>query len=149
MLVYEDDNEGIKLKYPQDWQAIKGDPIRGEVAKFVSPKESSSDIFQENILLSVEIPDSTNLDDYTNNTVLVISKQLTNDVVSPRKTTLGSLEGRLVVYTQKEGLLRLKKQQLWTMRGNRVYVITYSAEEGKYADFEAIATQVIDSFEFD
>ncbi len=51
-LTYDNSAYGIKIKYSPDW--TKNEQILGTVAVFLSPQESASDIFQENLNVIVQ-----------------------------------------------------------------------------------------------
>jgi len=146
--LYQNSENGIKIKYPASWE-IKQDRITGE-ARFISPKESPSDSYQENVLVSVDpLEKATSLDNYTDEAVNRISREFTKDVLSPVKTTLANREAREVIYTEEQGGLILQKRQIWTLKGNKVYIITYTVEKGRYLEFEKTAKGIIDSFKID
>jgi len=128
--------QGIELKYPKNWQVTK-DPILGEVARFVVPVQGSSDGFQESLRITIEpLPTPMfSLEDYSNQAVQRISQLLTNDPISAIKTELSGLEAAEVVYHNKEDL-RLKTKQIWTVKDNQVYIITYTAETQEFNRFE-------------
>jgi eukaryotic-like serine/threonine-protein kinase len=146
LLTYQNPNYGITLKYPAQWE-IKQDPILGEVARFVSPKENPSDQFQESLSITVEPLETPNmsLEKYTEATVNSISKELTKDIISPISIKLENQEAKQVIYTQKEGDIKIKTLQIWTIKNNRVYVITFKAEFTKYSEFEKTAKTMIES----
>lgn len=146
LLTYQNPNYGITLKYPARWE-IKQDPILGEIARFVSPKENPSDPFQESLSITVEPLETPNmsLEKYTEATVNSISKELTKDIISPISIKLENQEAKQVIYTQKEGEIKIKTLQIWTIKNNRVYVITFKTEFTKYAEFEKTAKSMIES----
>ena len=42
----------------------------------------------------------------------------------------------------------LKMKQYWFIKENTAYLFTYTAEVTRYADYEAVATDVMKSFTF-
>lgn len=146
MLPY-DNSAGISIQYPKTWQLDpKQDPITGSLATFLSPKEDNSDIYIENLSLTVNNLPVTNatLDEYTKEI-----KQYNRDAVilEEANTTLANRPAYQIVYTKKEGGRSLKRLQVWTVKDNKVYVITYTAESDKYSNYLAIAQKMISSFE--
>jgi hypothetical protein len=156
LALYKDKDRGIKIEYPKGWEAIALANPRGDIAKFVSPAEGDLDVFQEKIMITIEPldPPGTSLDMYTQETIKQISQELTTDTL-PHKgnpTQLANLEAREVIYRQNrqrdEGK-NLKKLQVWTVYNNKVYILTYEAEEGQYGKFEETARQTIKSFKIE
>jgi eukaryotic-like serine/threonine-protein kinase len=41
-----------------------------------------------------------------------------------------------------------KAMQIWTLRGDKAYLITYKAEPGKYSRYLPIIQKMVDSFQF-
>ncbi|WP_254173191.1 CHAT domain-containing protein [Planktothrix pseudagardhii] len=128
--------QGIELKYPKSWQ-LKKDPVLGEVARFVVPVEGSSDGFQENVRITIEpLPSSmVSLEDYSQDIVQRISQFLTNDPISAIKTQVAGLEADQVVYYNKDNL-KLKTKQIWMVKNNQAYIITYTADIEQFEQFE-------------
>lgn len=153
LLTYNNSSEGIKLQYPASWSnklAVK-DPITGDIAKFVTPKEDEADKLQEDLTITVEDLSNkpTNLQDFTNFSISEI-KQLNPDVniIAQGATTLANnLPAYQVIYTLKDGKINLKKMQTWLLKNNHAYTITYTAEADKYALFENPVKSMLNSLE--
>lgn len=128
--------QGIELKYPKSWQ-LKKDPVLGEVARFIAPVEGGSDGFQENVRITIEpLPSSmVSLEDYSQDAVERISKAFTNDPISAIRTQVSGLEADQVVYYNKDNL-KLKTKQIWTVKNNQAYIITYTADAEQFEQFE-------------
>jgi len=58
----------------------------------------------------------------------------------------GNNTAHKVVYTVKSGQIPLKKMELWTIKNNKVYDITYSALPSTYSDHLSTIQKMIDSF---
>ncbi|MDZ8260991.1 SEFIR domain-containing protein [Nostoc sp. ChiQUE01b] len=148
----QDSNQNYKvsIEYPPNWQARKGDPIKGEIAKFVSEKENQFDTFQEYVLISIDTPESPKtLDEYTQKTVNQISHELTKDIISPHPVLLAGKEARQIIYTEKSQGQSYKKKQIWTLNNDKFYVITYVAKQDKFSQFEPKVQHMINSFKID
>jgi hypothetical protein len=48
----------------------------------------------------------------------------------------------------KYGQLSLKVKQYWFIKNNKAYLLTYTAEESKYDEYEDVATEMMMSFKF-
>jgi eukaryotic-like serine/threonine-protein kinase len=79
------------------------------------------------------------LEQYTNTQINSIEGQILESNV----TTLGNLPAHQIVFTN----IGLKTMQVWTLKDDKVYAITYVAEEEDYENDIQIAQRMIESFE--
>lgn len=119
--------------------------------RFFSPKEGERDPFQEN--LSVEIQDLsaqpvTELQ-YTKEALKQIYQFVpkANIIIQLKDQNIGNSSWDQVVYTGRDGGHDLKRMQMWAVKNNKAYVLTYEAEEQKYLKFLPGAQKMIDSLE--
>ena len=153
LLTYDNSTDGIKLKYPADWenQLTVKDPITGDIAKFVTPKESDADKFQEDLTISVEDLSNkpTNLQDFTNFSISEIKQLNPNvNIMAQGETNLANnIPAYQVIYTVKDGQLNLKKMQTWLLKNQQAYTITYTAEADKYDLFENRVKSMLNTLE--
>lgn len=148
-LTYESPTHGIRIKYPKDWTMQEG--FMGTVVVFLSPKADASDVFQENLSVGVEDLSgvSITLDEYTELTIDQIEQFITDfNVVESGKTTLANNSAYKIVYTGSQAQYSIKWMQIWTIKGYKAYLITYTAETNNYSDFLEIVEAMISSFEF-
>jgi serine/threonine-protein kinase len=147
-LTYGNSTLGIKMKYPQSWERRDIDNlITGEVVAFVSPKQSNTDKFQEKLTISVEDFSGT-LEDFSDTSTKDITRHLVKaEIQKPSDTTLANKSAYQLIYTGKDGEKNLKSMQLFTLRGDKAYVITYTAAIDNYNDFIQTAETMIKSFE--
>jgi serine/threonine protein kinase len=151
-LTYDAPNSGIKIKYPKNWTKEETtNPITGTVVRFSSPKEGAGDPFQEN--LSVEIQDFSGQPVTEQQYTKEARKQIyqfvpnANIITELKDQKSGNSSGYQVVYTGRDGGQKLQRMQMWAVRNNKAYVLTYEAEEQKYLEFLPVAQKMIDSFE--
>jgi serine/threonine-protein kinase len=151
-LTYNDPNSGIKIKYPKNWtKDVKANAILGTEVRFFSPKEGDGDKFQEN--LSVEIQDLSAQPVTEQQYTKEARKQIyqfvpnANIITELKDQKIGNISGYQVVYTGRDGGQKLQRMQMWAVRNNKAYVITYEAEVEKYVNFLPVAQKMIDSFE--
>ncbi len=150
LIPYENTEYQIKIKYPESWQLqIKDIYVAGvtELATIISPKQNDTDRFQEKINIDIEEFSGT----------LAESKQMFIDeikntlpdaqIINTSSTTLAFKQANQIIYTGKDGDLELKNLQVWTLKGNKAYVITYTAAIDDYEQFINIANEMINSFE--
>ncbi len=60
---------------------------------------------------------------------------------------LGKQNANKLIFTAQEGNIKLTYLQVWTIKNNQVYVITYAAETDDYQKFVDTAEKMINSFE--
>ncbi len=151
-VVYSNETYNFTLNYPETWQVRElDDPITGEVVVFSSPAESNFDSFSEKIYISVEYlaRDINSLDQYTQ-TIVERIKQENGDeveVYKEKRTKLGRYPARMVIYSRQENGLLLRQLEAFTIKNNRVYVITYTAERVKFSKFLRTAQKMLKSWE--
>ena len=147
-LTYGNSNLGITIKYPQTWERRDIDnPITGEVVAFVSAKQTEADKFQEKLTISVEDFSGT-LEDFSDTSTNDITKHLVKaEIQKPRETTLANKSAYQLIYTGKDGENNLKSMQLFTLKGDKAYIVTYTAAIDNYNDFIQTAETMIKSFE--
>jgi len=147
-LTYDSPAYGIRIGYPSDW--TKSEQFMGSVVAFLSPTESTSDIFRENLNVIVQdlSTQPMTLDEYTELSVSQIKQFFTDaNITDSSATTLDGNPAHKVVYTGKQGQYNLKWMQVWVVKENKAYIISYTAEVNKYPDFLGTIQQMINSFE--
>ncbi len=146
---YQESNLGITIKYPQSWQRQNIDNIfTKELVTFVSP-QSGADNFQEKVTLSVE-DYSGSLEQSKEDFTKEINQSLSAaEIIETTSTTLAFKPAFKIIYTGKdrENNLDLKNLQIWTLKANKAYIITYSAEQEDYDKYISTVEEIIKTFE--
>ncbi|MBP5975270.1 serine/threonine protein kinase [Brasilonema sp. CT11] len=147
-LPYENSNFGIKIKYPQSWKNPENrtNPIAGEVATFVSPKQSDTDDFQEKVIISVEDFSGT-LEEFSNELMKENNNLLKANQIKSSDSFLANRRGKVLLFTVKYGKKTLQNLQFFTLKGDKAYVITYTAEKNNYDEFIETVEAMMKSFE--
>ncbi|WP_308418377.1 protein kinase [Nostoc sp. CENA543] len=147
-LNYENNNEGIKIKYPQTWERQDlGNILTQELVTFLSPKESDADIFQDKLTVNVGKFAGT-LDESKDLFVKEIKDTVSEaNIVSISPATLANKRAYQLVFTGKNGANRVKNLQIWTLQDEQTYMITYTATVDDYDKFLPLAEKMIQSFE--
>jgi hypothetical protein len=152
--MYENSAYGIKIKYPSDWKKVEPSQISDEsnfniIVGFLSPKEST--LYKSPpAALSIGIQNlstsqSITVDQYSGAQINLIRQQAS--VLESNTTTLKGNNNTLahkIVYINNEGQ---KVMQVWTIKGDKAYHITYAANETRYYDYIPLVQKMIDSFE--
>ncbi len=147
-LTYNNSNYGIKIKYPQNWQRQDiENAITSEVVAFLSPKDNHADNFQEHLSISVEDFSGT-LAEYSDEFKNEIQNNFTQaKILNESTTTLANKPALKLVFTTKNQKNRLKNLQVWTLKDDRAYVITYTGTIDDYDKFVETAEKMINSFQ--
>ncbi|WP_066383473.1 MULTISPECIES: serine/threonine-protein kinase [unclassified Anabaena] len=146
--LYENSQYGIKIKYPKTWdrQDLEN-PITGELVTFISPKQRDVDKFQENVTITVDKFSGT-LDELQASNIKEINNTLAGGkILTQSKTTLANKEARQLIFTGKSGKDSLKNMQVMTFKGDKTYIITYTAKIDDYDEFVKTAEKMIKSLE--
>jgi eukaryotic-like serine/threonine-protein kinase len=150
LLTYEDPTYGIRIQYKPNWERIQFYYPEGITDILFRPRssESTSDKSFENLMISVLPYNNTiiSLDELVSMTI----KDLGNKLIESKPTTLaGNNPAHMLVYTHIDsefGVL-LETMDLVTIKGDKIYFITYDADLEEYSSYLPTIQKIIDSFE--
>ena len=153
-LTYENYAYAIRIQYPFDWVILepsqRGSSSVNIIVAFRSPPENSSDTKLENLLIQVgNLPfENIPLDQVVSASINNLKQSLIDfELVELNATTLsGNNPAHKVVYTNREGEDKHKTMQILSIKEDKAYLLTYSAEERKYSDYLPTIKKMIDSF---
>ena len=171
---YENPNYGITIQYPNDWNRIKPVTFNGHhdiaIVEFKSPSEKplQNDLATIRILVH-NLTSHNMLDQFTtffdksdSQKILLrgfilsyftslLTKKLPDFVFikseSDEKTTLADNPAQKIVYQYRDEQDIIKAMEVLTVKGDRGFIISYTAEASKYPDFIPIIKKMMDSFE--
>jgi len=138
---YQNSSFGVKMQYPSDWKKIED--FRGSWFRN----------FNESVNMRVEIVPNGNrtLDQLTENQTSLIEHQFPlQKMVESKAVTIGeNYNAHKIVFTFPEEPRNLdakfKEMKVWTISGNRGYIISYFTPAGLYDTYLPIAETVVDS----
>jgi serine/threonine-protein kinase len=145
---------GLRMDYPSDWEVSEHESHEEGLfaSLFMSQQENSSDNFQENVNVLVR-----DMSDYpiTFENFTTVNLQLLEQLtlgsftlITSTQTTLAGNEAHKIVYTLgSNGYPTMKLMQVWTVKDDVAYVITYTALDDAYSRFLATVQHMIDSLE--
>jgi eukaryotic-like serine/threonine-protein kinase len=138
--IYENPTYGIQIQYPSDWGRLDLSFLQDSADIDFYPLSDTS--LAKNLKIQVEnLPfHNMTLEEYTNTQINPIEENL----LESNTTTLADIPGYKIVFTSIEGL---KTMQVWTVKDDKAYIITYVAQEVDYEKDLQIAQKMIDSFE--
>ena len=157
---YQNNIFGIKIRYPDGW-SVRSYPYNNgsnnTVVGFYSPSKTASQLGNISGVSGHFVPyldifafDSKNmsLDKIINGRINRI--QNTSDFVLDSKpfTLKGNRSAHMLVYsTITGGDEFFKKMQVYTIIGNKVYLITFTAQEALFSNYLPTIWKMVDSFE--
>jgi hypothetical protein len=138
--IYENPTYGIQIQYPSDWGRLDLSFLQDSADIDFYPLSDIS--LAKNLKIQVEnLPfHNMTLEEYTNTQINPTEENL----LESNTTTLADIPGYKIVFTSIEGL---KTMQVWTIKDDKAYIITYVAQEEDYENDLQIAQKMIDSFE--
>lgn len=63
-------------------------------------------------------------------------------IEQPEDITFANREGRKIIYTGQDGM---KRMEVWTIKNQKAYIATYTAEPDKFDKFGKQAEKIIES----
>jgi glucose/arabinose dehydrogenase len=147
-LWYENEDEGIRMKYPSDWRVSESDLSKQDIVKFFSPETT----FVDNSTLSVASvfvkirPSDIGLDS--------VARAQQEDTAETRNldmflTDVSNLPGyEKVFYDYSDRDRTLKILSVFTNKDEQLYTINFAADPTRYDDYLPLAREMINSFQF-
>ena len=151
-LTYENLSFGIKILYPANWNkqenisSSSNNSTLSDIVAFSPPLKNSSNIIGKLAIKVDNISDikPTTLANYAD---AIISDLKQDFRVTESNTTLAGNPAYKVVYTGLEESVDLQAMLVLAIKGDRVYMISYTAEPEKYSYYLPTVQKMIDSFE--
>ena len=120
-----------------------------EAIVFLSPLENDNDKFSENVNVFIEdltkYPGLT-LNKYEGLNLDQLSKLITDFRIIERKdNVISGMPARIIIFSGRQGIYHIKQMQTYIIANNRAYVITFTAEETQYRNYEEVAKKIVNS----
>lgn len=139
-VTYSNPTFGIRIQYPSDWGRLDLSFLENDSADIdFYPLDDTSGAKNVRIQIKTLSLQNMTLDEYTNVQINSTEKQL----LESNSTALADLPAHEIVFTD----IGLKTMQVWTIKDDKVYTITYVAEEEDFQNDFPIAQKMIESFE--
>jgi eukaryotic-like serine/threonine-protein kinase len=151
-LTYENHSFGIKILYPANWNkqentsSSSNNSTLYDIVAFSPRLKNSSSIIGK---LTVKVDNISNIKPTTlaNYTDAIISDLKQDFRVTESNATLAGNPAYKVVYTGLEESVDLQAMLVMAIKGDRVYMISYTAEPENYSYYLPTVQKMIDSFE--
>lgn len=146
-IIYENKSYNIAFQYPSDWKFVEG--FMETVVAFLSPPENANDTFSENVNLIIDelaqAPGVT-LDEYFEVSRAQLATSITDySLVSTGDSTISGMPAKTLVFTGSQDGFTLKWYQVYIIANNKAYVVTFTAENVKYQQYEPLGKTIIHS----
>jgi hypothetical protein len=148
-LTYQDNTLGIKIDYPAGWIH---ELHAGGLVTFLPSLEDNSNTYPAGLGITVEHLKSKNMP--LSEITKIQIRNLTQDHSDFRliESTEFRLAGNIankIVFTATDSMKHERKaMQIWTLKGDKAYLITYKAEPGQYSKYLPTIQKMVDSFQF-
>ena len=136
---------GLTIQHPPTWKVESRassfkNKISKEIAKIDAPQN------QGTVTIHLEDSEGLSLDKYTEKTLAGIKQEMAREIDDDdiKEKKIDNQDAVEAIYLRKDNL---KIMQTWTLINNQAYIITYTAEEDKYAIGEKIARKIINRLE--
>jgi serine/threonine-protein kinase len=148
-LTYKDDTIGIRIDYPAGW--IHELHARGLVT-FLASSEGNSNTYPAGLGIVIQQLRSKNIP--LNEITKIQMKSLSQShsdlrlIESSELMIAGNIANKIVFTATDDMKHQRKAMQIWTVSGDKAYLITYKAEPGQYSKYLPTIQKMIDSFQF-
>lgn len=153
--IHTDFMNGYRLGFPPDWEK---QPLAPNAMAFLAPRESSADIFRENVNISmheIAVTLAQHVDLQVNLMgsapgaqlrLLHRGDALVAGVPAQRLEFTGRL-GPVMKPDGSAGFIPMQWLQVYALKGAKMYCFTYTAEDRAYQKFLPVVLEMLNSLE--
>jgi hypothetical protein len=153
-LSYTDPSTGITFQYPSSWEILNVmpsllPPETISAIRLIPPGQNVTQGFVDNVIISALRVANTTLSQYTEESLQAYKNNLSGTVTITKSepTTLLGNPAHMIEYQERFQGQQLNKTQAWTLIGDRLYVVTYAADESEFAQHLADGQVIIESLQ--
>lgn len=157
LITYDNPTHKLKMQYPSDWTvSTNALPTYSGIVAFYSPLQNLQDILPAELSLSITTYlQSVSIDEYTRTTLAALEQQGIQ-VSESSAFTLAGKPGHRIVFsppeprgqeTQDAPQVSIRIMQTWTTIDNKVYLLSYSAEDSKFQNYLPTVEQMLMSLQ--
>lgn len=142
------DQSSYSIQYPSNWELSQNGEM-GTSFILISPLESDMDKFNENVNLLIQDLTGQNidLDKYTEISEWQIKTMLTNfTLIESKRIKIDEEECQKLIYSVDQGIFNLKFEQYYWVINDKAFVLTFTSEKDKFADYKEIGEKILNSF---
>ena len=146
-LTYENPEIGISILYPSDWEKLAN---LDNFVTFTAPPETDTRIYPAAIGIKGQELSSQNIPLQEITKVQMSDLKKSNpdlEVLESTSTSIAGKPAHKIVFSAIDNeKVERKAMQVWTVIGNKAFLITYKAEPDKYSSYLPTIERMIDSF---
>ena len=157
LITYDNPTHKLKMQYPSDWTvSTNALPTYSGIVAFYSPLQNLQDILPAELSLSITTYlQSVSIDEYTRTTLAALEQQGIQ-VSESSAFTLAGKPGHRIVFSPPEPRgqeaqdapqVSIRIMQTWTTIENKVYLLSYSAEDSKFQKYLPTVEQMLMSLQ--
>jgi eukaryotic-like serine/threonine-protein kinase len=157
LITYDNPTNKLKMQYPSDWTvSTNALPTYSGIVAFYSPLQNLQDILPAELSLSITTYlQPVSIDEYTRTTLAALEQQGIQTSESSAFTLAGKPGHRIVFSppeprgqeTQDTPQVSIRIMQTWTTIDNKVYLLSYSAEDSKFQKYLPTVEQMLMSLQ--
>lgn len=154
---YTDNKENFTIIYPKEWQIIKNKSNENNQIKYItifrSPKENSTDIFQENIVISI-IKSNINLSNYSSSNfdIQSIIKKLEANNKEFKLDNISIIDignnqsGKSIRYSFTNSGLHFTTEQIFSILKDKIFIFSLLTEQKTFENYVPILNTMLKNF---
>ena len=153
---YENPTYGINIQYPSNWRVDEGDVYADDyvtdIVSFIAPITSNTEAYAPSLSISIDNP-PPNLNEKLNEYLTRITTDYSDtyediQVIESNTNSIVAVKAAYkLVFTDEEDGIDYKSMEIGTIIGDKVYFVTYYAEEEQYSDYLPTIQKMISSLE--
>jgi eukaryotic-like serine/threonine-protein kinase len=141
-VAYNNSDYDFELERPENWSIYEENGLLESGVILLAPEENNQDDFRERVKVSVEnLSKPLSINEYTEQAFKEI-KNFNTIIEPPQDISFANREGRKIIYTGQDGM---KRMEVWTIKNQKAYITTYTAEPDKFDKFGKQAEKIIES----
>lgn len=150
-VVYDNSVYGIRVKYPSNWGKVENVgniSNHSIVVNFYSYGFSNTSAYTENVNVVIGhlAENNMSLETYSSAGVALLKRLFHNLTIGESgSTSVSGNPGFQIMYTLYDRQSSVKQMQVWTIKDDKDYIITYSASPSSRFDLST-ARKIVDSF---
>jgi hypothetical protein len=153
-LSYTDPPTGITFQYPSSWEILNVIPsmLPAETIsaiRLIPPGQNATEGFVDNVIISALRVPNTTLGQFTDETIAAYNSNLSDTITITKSepTTLSGNSAHSIEFLEDYQGQQLNKMQVWTLIGDRVYLLTYGADRSEFPQHVADVQAIIESLQ--
>ncbi|MCC6816424.1 MAG: hypothetical protein IT267_08445 [Saprospiraceae bacterium] len=142
-------SENYSIRYPKDWEFNKSGSS-GIQFLLMSPLENEQDKLHENVSLNIQNGNSTlTLEQYAGlSRSQVIAQLKDGSILADEKKNQNGDEYYKLIYAGKMGDLHLAYMQHVRIKDSKVYLLTFTCEFSKIAQWQKTGEEILSTFQW-